>query len=186
MEARKKLQWCGNERSWQRVVAHLTIQSFSHASAWQRLARWVLPCYWLAAASATHLPPPPEPEPAWPHQDKLYHFGGYLALGLLLGMAAGVRAMSAPSTAGIPPAEREAEFYMPAALPTTPWPAPRNLGWAARRRWLGLLAILGVYAALDELTQPLFARDAELLDWLADIGGSALGLLLAQWVLNRR
>lgn len=45
--------------------------------------------------------------------------------------------------------------------------------------------IFGVYAALDELTQPLVARDAEVLDWCADMAGTAVGLLVAAWLAQR-
>lgn len=39
-----------------------------------------------------------------------------------------------------------------------------------------VLVLLAAYAAFDELTQPLVGRKCDLNDWLADVGGSALGL----------
>lgn len=38
------------------------------------------------------------------------------------------------------------------------------------------VAILAVYAAVDEATQPLVDRHADLLDWTADTAGILLGL----------
>lgn len=49
---------------------------------------------------------------------------------------------------------------------------------SAGRRVLTVVLILAVYAAVDELLQPFFNRDAELLDWVADFLGSALGAIL--------
>jgi VanZ family protein len=47
--------------------------------------------------------------------------------------------------------------------------------WSARRA-LGLAAVLAIFAALDEITQPFFRRDAEPLDWVCDCLGVACGL----------
>jgi hypothetical protein len=52
--------------------------------------------------------------------------------------------------------------------------------WAAGR-WtprglVGLIAALALFAAVDEITQPLFSRHADPLDWLADGRGMALGI----------
>jgi VanZ family protein len=46
------------------------------------------------------------------------------------------------------------------------------------RAGVGLFAVTALYGALDELTQPWFGRDAELLDWRSDIIGAATGLAL--------
>jgi VanZ family protein len=61
---------------------------------------------------------------------------------------------------------------------------------AARpRRMLTVVLILAVYAAADELLQPLVHRDAELLDWAADlfgaVVGAAVGMVVAR-VLHAR
>lgn len=45
---------------------------------------------------------------------------------------------------------------------------PRNLLWS----WLAI----AIYGLVDEFTQPFFRRDAELLDWLADMIGGGTGL----------
>jgi VanZ family protein len=48
--------------------------------------------------------------------------------------------------------------------------------------WLGVWGVIAVYGAVDELTQPWAGRFCDLNDWLADIGGGAIGLALA-WVV---
>jgi VanZ family protein len=54
--------------------------------------------------------------------------------------------------------------------------------WAVRpnRRWPGLyaMALILVYAALDEWTQPLTGRSCEMRDFLADVIGAAAGLFV--------
>jgi VanZ family protein len=52
---------------------------------------------------------------------------------------------------------------------------------AVARRWTtaraaGLGAFLATFAAIDEVTQPLFSRAAEPLDWVSDCTGIGLGL----------
>lgn len=183
------------------------------SARWRRAVKCLLVVYWLAAACVTHLPPPPEPKATWPHQDKLWHFGGYLVLGLLVGLAVR-RSGPIPGTAAELPAptqpaaddeaadgEREGQRSQrvasipkgePAAFAedrtrvedegAAGTPQPCQL---APQHWQRLLMIVGVYAALDELTQPLVARDAEVLDWCADMVGTAAGLLVAAWLAQR-
>jgi VanZ family protein len=54
--------------------------------------------------------------------------------------------------------------------------------WMSRPdlRWMPLvvLGIVIAYAAFDELTQPLFGRDASFGDWLADCGGGAVAAIV--------
>ena len=59
------------------------------------------------------------------------------------------------------------------------------VAWGLRRRVRGplLLAGLGAYAALDELTQPLVGRDAAWGDGIADLIGAATALLVGELVL---
>ena len=67
------------------------------------------------------------------------------------------------------------------------------LAWSMRRTltgrgWLAMLTILGVYAALDEITQVLVRRHADAADWLADVVGIVCGLavfLAARAILHR-
>ncbi len=54
-----------------------------------------------------------------------------------------------------------------------------------RFSWLaaaGLLALIATHAALDEVTQPMFGRYADITDWYADIVGAAVGLAAARFV----
>ena len=44
---------------------------------------------------------------------------------------------------------------------------------------MGMLA----YAAFDELTQPIFNRDANILDWLADVIGTVISVIGLETVL---
>ncbi|MCZ6698214.1 MAG: VanZ family protein, partial [Planctomycetota bacterium] len=49
------------------------------------------------------------------------------------------------------------------------------------------LAGLFVYAAFDEMTQPLVGRSCEFSDWLADAAGAAIGTLAGvRWQLRRK
>ncbi len=56
------------------------------------------------------------------------------------------------------------------------------IGWRSRggiRAWhLALIAIsLAAFAGFDELTQPFVNRQADWLDWFADIGGIVIGVV---------
>ena len=55
------------------------------------------------------------------------------------------------------------------------WSLRGPFGW---RQFLAVLAILAVYAAFDEITQPLMQRTAEQLDWIADVSGALGGLAI--------
>ena len=43
---------------------------------------------------------------------------------------------------------------------------------------MGLMA----YAVLDELTQPIFNRDASIYDWLADVAGTIIAVILMETI----
>lgn len=49
--------------------------------------------------------------------------------------------------------------------------------------------MIAAYGIFDEVTQPLVNRDAEVGDWLADITGAAVGLMItwpiASWIFGR-
>ena len=49
-----------------------------------------------------------------------------------------------------------------------------------------LTIILATFGAIDELTQPIFSRQAELLDWVADCVGVLFGVCLAYLVVHIR
>jgi len=60
--------------------------------------------------------------------------------------------------------------------------------WQGRLDWRRIALVIGIFAiygAFDELTQPLFGRECDLFDWLADLQGGVAGSLLAyaidQW-----
>jgi VanZ family protein len=57
--------------------------------------------------------------------------------------------------------------------------AAATLAAAGRWSWrsVAILVVgLTIFAALDELTQPAFGRSAELLDWVCDLIGLAVGI----------
>jgi VanZ family protein len=53
------------------------------------------------------------------------------------------------------------------------WSLVRPFGW---RQALALLAMVAVHGVLDEVTQPLVGRNADVLDWYADVLGATLGV----------
>jgi VanZ family protein len=55
--------------------------------------------------------------------------------------------------------------------------AARHRGLSPRPVVVWFLALIG-YGVLDETTQPLAGRSCELGDWLADVSGAVLGMLL--------
>lgn len=63
-----------------------------------------------------------------------------------------------------------------------------RMGGDPRRRSLRVLVYwylgLVAYGAFDETTQPFFQRDCEFLDWVADCGGGAFGMLLGTLALR--
>lgn len=64
-----------------------------------------------------------------------------------------------------------------------------TFGWGGKpQRLFALGCLLAGFGMLDELTQPMFGRQAEAADWLADclgITGGILGVLLLQRWLGR-
>ena len=44
-------------------------------------------------------------------------------------------------------------------------------------RWLLTVFLIAGYAAVDEFTQPLVGRTAEMADWMADLAGIVAGLI---------
>ena len=45
--------------------------------------------------------------------------------------------------------------------------------------WWRAVLVASLYGLADELTQPWFDRDADVLDWLADVAGSVVGAVAA-------
>ncbi len=54
------------------------------------------------------------------------------------------------------------------------------------KSWLLVLAVVLTIGALDECTQPLVGRTASIMDWLADLGGVLLALVLVGQVVRYR
>lgn len=57
--------------------------------------------------------------------------------------------------------------------------------------WTGLfvLVVVGLYGALDELTQPLTGRHCSFMDWMANMSGVATAVVvvgMAHWGVTRR
>jgi len=70
-----------------------------------------------------------------------------------------------------------------AALATLCATHARSAGRPRNRRWfITWIVILAVYAAFDEITQPLVNRSASVFDWLADM----LGVLAAFLIIRTR
>jgi len=61
-------------------------------------------------------------------------------------------------------------------------PNPRADFWLKIRIVLFVLSILGLYAGLDEASQPLVGRDGSWEDWVADIYGIISGWLVFLWL----
>jgi len=53
-----------------------------------------------------------------------------------------------------------------------------------RRQILTVIGILALYGALDEITQPLVGRHADVLDWLADLAGVAVAVAIVRIVVS--
>lgn len=66
-------------------------------------------------------------------------------------------------------------------LVRTTWKSPANA-------WSGVLifGLIALYAAVDELTQPIMGRSGDPYDWAADVAGAAVGMAVAAFVLRRR
>jgi len=74
-----------------------------------------------------------------------------------------------------PPSDKTLHFVAYAILAVLLWACARLRGMAALRATLAVMAIVGIWAAVDEVTQPFFYRAAEPLDWVYDMVGAAIG-----------
>ena len=59
------------------------------------------------------------------------------------------------------------------------WLTLAAYGLSLRRRLALVIGVFVAYGALDEITQPLFGRQADLFDWLADLIGATAAALVA-------
>ena len=57
-------------------------------------------------------------------------------------------------------------------------------GAARTRRVVMVIFTVMVYAALDEITQPLTGRHASVLDWAADVAGALAGVVIVEAALH--
>lgn len=55
------------------------------------------------------------------------------------------------------------------------WSLRRDLGW---RQWACVFVACAVFGAADEATQILVGRTCDLMDWLADVLGTLVGLTI--------
>jgi len=67
-----------------------------------------------------------------------------------------------------------AYFLLAVFVATAVWGAGR---WSRRTAVVVAIALAG-FGAIDEITQPLFGRTADVLDWAADCAGISAGILL--------
>ena len=63
-----------------------------------------------------------------------------------------------------------------AFLLTTAWRLKREFRW---RELLGVLLVVTVYGALDEVTQAYVGRTMDIRDWIADCLGATTGIVAA-------
>ena len=118
----------------------------------RRIIYGLLAAYWALMFTGTHWPGGVRVEQVAKHADKVVHFSGYWLLTILLVTA-----------------QRATRLQEN---------APSRL-WL--RRWGPMVAVVTIYAAFDELTQPYFRRDADILDWLADVAGMFVAAALCEW-----
>ncbi|REK10876.1 MAG: VanZ family protein [Planctomycetota bacterium] len=77
--------------------------------------------------------------------------------------------------------EHVAAFGLLAVLLALAWSHFTAMTW---RSYAAILAVIAVYGAVDEITQPLTRRNADVMDWLADVTGAIAGL--AVFAIARR
>ena len=51
--------------------------------------------------------------------------------------------------------------------------------------WWRAVLLASLYGVADELTQPSFGREADVLDWFADVGGATFGALVTTLIERR-
>jgi VanZ family protein len=78
-----------------------------------------------------------------------------------------------------PPSDKTLHFIAYAILASLLWACVRLRAAEPLRATGSVLAVIAVWAAVDEATQPFFYRAAEPLDWVYDMIGAALGCAVA-------
>jgi len=59
-------------------------------------------------------------------------------------------------------------------------------GLASRRNLLVAIVVVAIFAVVDEITQPLFGRQAEIRDWFFDVIGLTAGVAFVAVACGRR
>jgi VanZ family protein len=152
-----RVSWNGRWRLRRRrrdleVITRPSAQRGNDSSTrWYRWMLRALVAYTIAMVLSTHTPIEGDltESTGWPGADKLAHVGIYCGLSLLLALVLALRNENRGIRAGLSRAQQ---------------------AWSA--------AGVAMYAAVDELTQPWTGRQRDLWDWIADVAGMALGLLL--------
>jgi VanZ family protein len=152
------VSWLGRLRLRRRRPKLEIVTSRSGTPNRMRWYRWLLRAlavYIVAMVLSTHTPIEQELiiDDRWPGADKLAHLGIYCGLAFLLALVLLMRNVHRGLRARLSQAQ---------------------YAWIA--------AGSCVYAALDELTQPWTGRDRSLWDWIADLVGMALGLVLFAFI----
>jgi len=117
---------------------------------YRRMLRAIL-AYVAVLVVATHIPKEPDfvKDLEAPGVDKLVHFAIYCGFSFLLAFLLSFRS-----------AERRAR------------------GALSATHYAAIALFVATFAALDEITQPWTGRDRDLMDWIADVIGMTLGLML--------
>jgi VanZ family protein len=130
-----------------------------NSKEWYRWMLRALVAYFVVMVASTHIPIERAVFPGtdFPWADKLAHLGMYCGLSFLLWLVVALRNAHRGLRSGLS---------------------------SAQYAWIA--AGVAIYAAADELTQPWTGRDRDLLDWLADVLGMGLGLVLCAVVERYR
>jgi VanZ family protein len=127
------------------------------------------------------------------HQgNRLHTASAVLLAGYWLALFAGTHIQQTPQVIlSLAPSDKWLHFGAYAGLAfliALNWRQRRAFGW---RQWTAALVLLAAFGALDELTQMPVGRDCDVFDWIADLEGSLVGLvvflaLAALWQWARR
>jgi VanZ family protein len=148
------INWLGRLRLRRRRPKLEIVASHRGRANGKRWYRWVLRVlvlYIVAMVLSTHIPIERELiiGNRWLSADKLAHLGIYCGFAFLLALVVALRNVHRGLRAGL-----------------------------SRAQYAWIAAGVTMYAAIDELTQPWTGRDRSFWDWVADVAGMALGLVL--------
>jgi VanZ family protein len=141
--------------------------------------------------SETYLPPPPPEAPAEPPPFAFRMPVLLLFIAYWLVLIVGTHLPRIPQAVSFNIADKILHFVAYCGLTfgaCLAWrlqrPRYASLSW---RHYGAVLLVVAVAGAIDEVTQPYVGRACELLDWVADVAGGALGigLFLAACAVRR-